>query len=93
MSTPPLNPYMCALVGLKRLLRLSKLFQDLPLQLVSHRAGVLLQEVGAQVTSCGLEVPDGVVQLGYGVAFQGALTRVLDLRIDILRDRDQKDSV
>ena len=93
MSTLPLNPYMCALVGLKRFLRLSKLFQDLPLKLVSYRAGVLLQEVGAQVTSCGLEVPDGVVQLGYGVAFQGALTRVLDLRIDILRDRDQKDSV
>ena len=75
---------MCALVGLKRLLRLSKLFQDLPLQLVSHGAGVLLQEVGAQVTSCGLEVPDGVVQLGYGVAFQGAFTRVLDLGVDIL---------
>ena len=84
---------MCALVGLERFLRLSKPFQDLPLQLVSHRAGVLLQEVGAQVTSGGLEVPDGVVQLSYGVAFQGAFTRVLDLRIDILRDRDQKDSV
>ena len=93
MSTLPLNPYMCALVGLKRFLRLSKLFQDLPLKLVSYRAGVLLQEVGAQVTSCRLEVPDRVVQLGYGVAFQSALTRVLDLRIDILRDRDQKDSV
>ena len=63
---------MCALVGLKRFFRLSKLFQDLPLQLVSHRAGVFLKEVGAQVTSCRLKVPDGVVQLGYGVAFQGA---------------------
>ena len=81
---------MCALVGLKRFLRLSKLLQDLPLQLVSHRAGILLEEVGAQVTSCRLKVPDGVVQLGYGVAFQGALTRVLDLRIDILRDKSER---
>ena len=81
---------MCALVSLKRFLRLSKLFQDLPLQLVSHRAGVLLKEVGAQVTSCGLEVADGVVQLGYGVAFQSALTRVLDLRIDILREKSER---
>ena len=81
---------MCALVGLERFLRLSKLFQDLPLQLVSHRAGVFLKEVGAQVTSCRLKVPDGVVQLGYGVAFQGALTRVLDLRIDILRDKSER---
>ena len=81
---------MCSLVGLERLLRLSKLLQDLPLQLVSHGAGVLLKEVGAQVTSCGLKVPDGVVQLGYGVAFQGAFTRVLDLRIDILREEIRK---
>ena len=79
---------MSLLVSWKSSLWLAKLLQDFTLQLVSHSTGVFLQEVGRQVASCRLVVPNRVVEFGNGIALQSPLTGVLDFGVDVLQKRN-----